>query len=238
MNLDIELPKWPAMAVVGKPVTKEQAEDILIRTDCNFPDFTHAGNNRRTAKEFNEVFGIPMEDLVDLSEKDQNERWKEMMGRVNKAQEISERYKKLRLYYLSNDRIISAYIGGPRGWCDWSGNIYSTNFNIGKWPSIGQVKDEWETILKAFPFLDLKCQLFNGETSEENLQPVVEYVVRKGKVEVVEPKEAIAHPSPTDLGLFIARVHNAIRDYGEQGIQLEEFKEVMKRFKKRHGIED
>ena len=30
---EVELPKWPALVVIGESVTKEQAMEILIRTD-------------------------------------------------------------------------------------------------------------------------------------------------------------------------------------------------------------
>jgi len=48
---DIALPKWPAFVVVGKPVTKEQAMEILIRTDS----LCFSSNDREFDRELNEA---------------------------------------------------------------------------------------------------------------------------------------------------------------------------------------
>ena len=39
--LEIGLPKWPALVVKGKKITKEEAAEILIRTD----DFWFSAND-------------------------------------------------------------------------------------------------------------------------------------------------------------------------------------------------
>jgi hypothetical protein len=47
---NIGLPKWTAFAVVGTPVTKEQAMEILIRTDS----LCFSTNDREFEKQLNE----------------------------------------------------------------------------------------------------------------------------------------------------------------------------------------
>ena len=49
----------------------------------------------------------------------------------------------IELEYLSNHRIVSSWIGGPHGWCNWEGNIGCNNYNIGKHPSCKEVYNEW-----------------------------------------------------------------------------------------------
>ena len=96
------------------------------------------------------------------------------------------------LSYLGNEQIVSSWIGGAHGWCDWHGNIFTNNYNIGKWPSCETVYKEWQIIAKAFPFLNLRSQLLSGETCEDGNQPIIEFAVKGGKVTVKKPKTILA----------------------------------------------
>jgi hypothetical protein len=49
---DLGLPKWPALLVVGKPVTRAQAMEIILRTD----DLYFSSNDRSFDKLLNEYF--------------------------------------------------------------------------------------------------------------------------------------------------------------------------------------
>lgn len=182
--------KWPAMIVKGDNVTVDQATEILIRTDHNAPNFTYAGNNKAFAEKLNELFGI--------REKRDDESFSDYWEVTDK---IRKKYKILSLRYLVNDQIVSSWIGGPHGWCDWDGTIGSQNYNIGKWPSVIEVAEEWEIIAKAFPFLNLQCQLFNGETCEENIAPIILFTVKNGNVLVEDSDEHLDNivDEPFDL---------------------------------------
>jgi hypothetical protein len=118
-----------------------------------------------------------------------------------------ERFSKdigaLDLHYLHNSRIASSWVGGPHGWCDWSGAITSANYNIGKWPSVREVFDDWSAIAAAFPFLRLWSQLYSGETCEDGTTPLVEFVIGEGKATVCRPTERGVSPVGADLSGFV-----------------------------------
>jgi hypothetical protein len=50
-----------------------------------------------------------------------------------------------------------------------------------------EVARDWGAIAKAFPFLELKCQLFDREGCEDGGKPLVEFVVNGGTVTIGEP---------------------------------------------------
>lgn len=175
--LDRGLPKWPAFTVYGKRVTAEQAMEIIIRTDYVFGYISC--NDRDWIRQIARVIGLPLTD--------------DFLGYDDKAlRAFAEKIGHISTEYTSNHRVMSSYIGGPHGWIDWSGNVFCNSYNIGKWPSVEEVFNEWSKIAEAFPYLELTNQLFSGEAgSDEEIHPVVEFEVKGGKVEIKEP--AVAH---------------------------------------------
>lgn len=171
------LPKWPAFTVDGKRVTMEQAREIIIRTDHVF-DYIGC-NDRDWIKQIVRVMGLPKSD--------------DFLGYDDNALDaLSEKIGHIPIEYLANSRVMSSFVGGPHGWIDWSGNVFCNSYNIGKWPSVEEVYDDWSKIAEAFPYLELTSQLFSGEAgSDEEIHPVVEFEVKGGKVEVKEP--TVAH---------------------------------------------
>lgn len=129
----------------------------------------------------------------------------------------------LDLYYLNNHQILSSWIGGPHGWCDWNGNINSSNYNIGKWPSVEDVYNEWVKIAEAFPFLDLRAQLYSGETSDHESEPLVEFTLKHGKVEMSIPSEPLDLPY-FDMSSMFSRFNNR---HSERGCSIETFKTAL-----------
>lgn len=229
---NISLPKWPALVVKGKPVTKEQAMEILIRTD----NLYFSANDREFESKLKEIFyELDWVDRTYGAEDEAIKRklnldpavkhiWNEVWDyKEQKAKDI----KHISLGYLSNSQIISSWIGGPHGWCDWDGNINASNYNIGKWPSVEEVYNEWTQIAQAFPYLDLKAQLFNHEASSpemsDNPGPVIEFTVKNGKVEMSIPSEPLDNP---EFGAndMMARFSNP---YAERGCTIEKFKEAL-----------
>lgn len=232
---EIGLPKWPALVVVGKPVTKEQAMEILIRTDSLWI----STNDREWDKMINEyLFDITIEGnggydsetpaiLKKLGiSNDSSDNW----GKVNEYKDkCLSPLNKLRLSYLSNQRIGSSWIGGPHGWCDWNGNIHSCNYNIGKWPEVKDVYEDWVKIAKAFPFLDLTSQLMSHEAGEESeANPVIQFRIKGGKVTMTIPKKPIAVPSFGTSDMF-SRFNNP---HAERGCSFEQFKKAIDHTKK------
>lgn len=212
------LSKWPALIVVGKPVTKEQAKEIIIRTDSlNF-----STNDAEFSKQLNKiVYDIPSSrwDLNDSICKIHN---LEIMEAFSWQEKKLKSFNLLNLDYLRNHQIVSSWIGGAHGWCNWNGYIGCNNYNIGKYPSVEEVYNEWVIIAKEFPFLNLKSQLLSGETCEENLAPVVEYIIKNGKVKLIEPKEVLNYPNNNLESLF-----RILYPGGERGCTIEQFQEAL-----------
>jgi hypothetical protein len=214
------LPKWPALLVKGEKVTPEQAKEILIRTDS----FSFSSNDHTFSAELNHiVYDVKgkswslHEDLQKHFGFDWNEAW-------NYTEEKQKEVGVLDLQYLHNSQIVSSWIGGPHGWCDWNGNIQTSNYNIGKWPSIEEVYEEWVLIAKTFPFLKLRAQLMNCEACEtdfENPEPVVEFVVENGEVTMIEPQNGQLLVM-TDID-FKGRFLNPL---AERGCTLPQFKDA------------
>jgi hypothetical protein len=204
--------KWPALIVMGKKVTPEQAMEILIRTDS----WWFSGNDHHLEKQLKEIAGLYLD-------KDNCEDWRTAH---DLDQVVKEAHGVLDLEYLTNARIVSSWVGGPHGWCDWNGNIFCNNYNIGKWPSVKEVYEEWEKIAAAFPYLDLRCQLMNCETSEDDPQPVVEFVVFGGKVHLVEP-EALMLPPAFDIAGAALSVFTLSSGQREFGTTIEQFKKAL-----------
>lgn len=190
--LNIGLPKWPAFVVQGNAVTREQAAEILVRTNHWYV----STNDRQWAREVYSIAGISLEEREHYIDVDL-----ESLETFNAAMGV------LRLEYLTNSQIASAYIGGPHGWCSWSGNIGCASYNIGKWPSVRTVLREWTLIAEAFPFLRLRSQLFSGETCEGEARPLVEFEVADGEAKVMRPTGRLLNPESTlerdVLGLFV-----------------------------------
>lgn len=224
---NLDLPKWPALLVVGKPVTREQAMEIILRTD----DLYFSSNDRSFNKLLNEYF-YDIEVIDELYGGENKAIAKKLNIEENeykliwdyKEQKNSE-IKSLDLHYLSNSRIVSSWIGGAHGWCDWGGNIGTSNYNIGKWPSVGEVYNDWVQIAEAFPFLELTSQLLNSEAGDDDTisVPVIEYRIKDGKVEMFNPTELISE-SRFDESIIIRKLTDP---YGERGCTIEMFREAV-----------
>lgn len=183
---NIGLPKWPALVVVGDNVTKDQAAEILVRTQQWMP----FSNDRQWTAEIRLAFDMP--------EADMRAEYAERRAQYDREYAFAKSIGCLGLEYLTNNQIASSWIGGPHGWCDWSGNIGCHNYNIGKWPSVETVHKEWIAIAEAFPYLTLRSQLFSEESGgDEDGRPgvpLVEFFVAEGKAAVVEPGPAMKAP--------------------------------------------
>lgn len=193
---NIELPKWPAMFVCGKSVTEKQAAEVLIRTDFNLPDFNGSCNDQEYIKELNWIFKVPESPRLNDRSDAGKEKWRVSLDKhYVSLSKLREKYKTLDLEYISNHQIASCYAGGTHGWIDWDGDIASNSTNIGKWPSVKEVHEEWIQVAKAFPFLNLRCVLFGGEYCEDNIEPLVEFNIKDGEAvcsdDVDDVKDAI-----------------------------------------------
>jgi hypothetical protein len=209
--LTCSLPKWPALLVVGNKVSPIQANEILIRT----ADF-HFSSNYDVIQDLYDAMGISYT----------NEGgW--LMPNYESLTEARAVLKNLPLNYLHNSQIVSNYIGGPHGWCNWDGVIGCNSYNIGKYPSVAEVFDEWESIAAAFPYLTLKSQLFDGEICGDNIKPLVQFNVDKGTARLTYPEKGLG--TLNNPFSDTSRLFNFIN---EQGVSLVKFKKSLKQVKK------
>jgi len=223
--LNVGLPKWPALLIVGESVTEDQAAEIIIRTG-HWPICI---NDRAWEREVHAILGVvnPYED-VSRDVKSINAlyetftAWKERMGVLD-------------MEYLYNSQVGSAYIGGPHGWCDWRGVIGCSDYNIGKYPDTVEVLHDWQKIAEAFPFLKLKSQLFNGESCESLIRPVIQYNVEGGKVDVVPVEDLKDHPTNNIGPELVAFFTNPLR---ERGCKADVLRRAVQLVRTSRGIEE
>lgn len=225
LELDISLPKWPHMVVAGKAVTKEQAAEIIIRTTSLWFSSNSKSVERELYKIIDKTFSFKYNPKTDGTIFDQEYSIK------NQRNEFLEPYNSLNLGYLGNQRILSCFVGGPHGWINWNGTVGCSSYNIGKWPDAIDVYDDWKTIAEAFPYLNLQCQLMSGESSEDTT-PLIEYIVKEGKVEVRKPTERLISNVPyiDSTEVFIENM-SAPTSVRELGCTYAQFKDALQYLK-------
>ena len=162
------LPKWPQMRVIGKPVTVEQAKEIIFRTDSFLTESSQyaGGNNHRFNEEYRKESGLAS---LDQSDWDADSTIREKLGVLSTN-------------YVSNSWTSCAFIYGAHGWCHPNGNIFYED-NVGKWPSYEELLADWTALAEAFPFLDLHAMFMSGEGCEDSTEFVFGLRVLNGRVE-------------------------------------------------------
>lgn len=228
----IQLPKWSGLLVKGKKVTIEQAKEICIRTNSRWMSSNHRIKN---IEFINALYGVNLKpnenknDLLDAFrlEKTGNHLEYDWEAYDNCIADAEDKYGLLNLDYLENSRVSSCWVSGHHGWCNWDGIIFTREYNIGKRPSVESVYDEWKEIAIAFPYLNLRAQLLDKEIGENDAKPVVEYIVKNGKVKMVVPKALLLEPEPSNLF-----------DRSEIGVSLDYFKDALKYCENIKGIKN
>lgn len=176
-DISVGLPKWPAMFVRGTSISKEQAKEVIRRTDSFFADLWNLTYQNSEVKKLAMQFGFV---------EPPNNDYATMIASREAYGNWLEKWEYIQLDYIRNDWINSFYINGPHGWCRPNGNIDSV-YNVGKWPSIESILSEWAAIAEAFPFLDLRATLCDKEYTEEGIQSLVDIVVNDGCVRLAPP---------------------------------------------------
>lgn len=208
-KLNVGLPKWPQMIVVGQSVTEEQASEIIRRTDSFFVH-GYGGNNRDFERAVRTITGMPP-DFFDRMDEDK-ERPGAFAEIIEQERAWRERWGCIETSYVSNAWIASAFVYGPHGWCHPDGTILHLD-NVGKWPSASSIYEDWLTLVGEFPFLDLSVVLYDGEQGEEEEEKtaVIGFRVKNGAVEIItdDPETALwEHTTPVKL----AQKHGQMRN--------------------------
>lgn len=181
-----ELPKWSQMRVSGKTIEKSQAMEIIRRTDRCFSSYG-IGNDRGLYSAIAKSVGMPYswywnplphDQMMSSIDQEDREKWAADWGYIDG------------LEYVRNDWLTSCFIFGNNGWCHPDGTIRYTH-NVGKYPSVLEIANEWKILLDAFPFLDLSVTLMSGEESEDSIYPLASMDVFDGKVRITNDHDGI-----------------------------------------------
>lgn len=203
------LGKWPRLLVAGAPVTAEQADEVLIRTNC----WHLATNDRDFEKVVAELAGISIGDhgMVD---------WRSV-------RRFEQRHQVLDLRYLQNSRVCSAWVGGAHGWLEWDGTVGCSTWNIGRWPEASRVTRDWMLIAQAFPFLELTAQLVADEGAAD--VPAVQWRVHDGHVDLdAAPTEFIRPTQEIDLRDAVTSISRG-DPFRERGVGRERLEQALQR---------
>ena len=204
------LPKWPQLKLTGKPVTVEQAKDIISRTDYFITGMSQysGGNNRRWNEWAHKA--MHMSPLFELDKHMFGDEQVEGFTRFfyDVRDEIREQLKFVSTEYVTNSWLSCAYVYGPHGWCSPTGQLCFTD-NVGKWPSVEEIFRDLSTIAEAFPYVEMTATLMNAEHSEDVIQPVVTFIVKDGKVVMTDEHDEhhfeVAMPDRSDAAM-VARL--------------------------------
>lgn len=203
-----ELPKWPRLIVLGTKVTEEQAMEIIIRTDSGYL----SSNDKQFCKSLCHAMDVA---------------WEDYHPNYDDMEKFRKKFKVLQLEYMTNDQLTSSYIGGPHGWCQWNGALMTYSYNVGKWPNVAGILNEWNRIADAFPFLELKSQLFDKEACEEGSVPLVEFHVTGGVVHLYEPEAPLLPYELLAEDNMTAVMNRMMSPKGEQGCTIDQFKKAL-----------
>lgn len=186
---DIVLPKWPQMKVIGTPITVDQAKEIIFRTDnfLNYVGRYGGGNDRKFKARFDKNTGYnKLNQFTELPFTDDAPNVRTARYAANMAEDrLYHMLQNIKCEYVVSDFGSTCYAGGPHGWCHSDGTIKFMD-NVGKWPSVSEIHDEWQKIASTWEFLDIYVTLMNKESCEENAQPLVTFHIKDGTVSVYQ----------------------------------------------------
>jgi len=175
--MNYQLPKWPQMFTSGARVTMDQACEIIRRTDSFFRGY--GGNDVAFDERLGARLRMPHRFRWDGSmDSDVHGQWE-------RSRAWERRWGLIETSYVSNDWISCCFIFGAHGWCHPDGVIAYVD-NVGKWPTIDEIAQDWTAVAVEFPFLDLAATLMSGEACEDGTAPVATILVCDGYVEVVD----------------------------------------------------
>lgn len=87
--------------------------------------------------------------------------------------------------YVENSWFSCSFVDGPHGWMHPDGTIGFAD-NVGKWPSVESIYEEWEKIGNAFPQLDLKVTIMSEESCASYASPLVTMELKNSKIRITE----------------------------------------------------
>ena len=181
----IGLPQWTGLLIEGKPVTREQAGEIILRTSR----FSHLTcSDRQWNKEISKILDLASD------HHQRSDFTRDSFGGVESGDSqcghldsLNKRLGVLNLRVLDvNHHMIASMYGlGPHGWIGWDGEVGCHGFNLHAWPVMTEVAIDLSRIAKEWPFLEFRCQLVDRSEGHGFHEPLVEFSVSQGKVKLV-----------------------------------------------------
>lgn len=199
---DVDLDRWNAVYITGQSVSRSTAREILMRTDRNIRSMRLSTNAHEFKAHVSNAFGWSVVqawgDAWHRLSDDERDQFRTITG-ANTPWEIddlfAERVGTIPLSTMETDLLCSCYVGGPTSWITPNGTIFLTDKNLGKWPEVKSIAEDWAALAEKFHELDLVCTVMDGEwCSDERLSPVVQYVVKSGAVTVQPPVMELHDP--------------------------------------------
>lgn len=181
------LGKFPRMLAMGEPLTREQTNEVMMRTN----DWRHVScNDEEWEGQVASILGWfdRFDQLAEAGEcEDSWQGWVHEKYRITR--EYGERIGSLELSYVDNTTVMHVNVDGPERWLEWDGTI-NADWTIGvKYPEIEEITDEWVRVAQAFPFLRMHVQALSCGWGAEGAAPkdtiVAEWFIRDGQVRVV-----------------------------------------------------
>lgn len=206
------LPKWPQMIVTGKSVTSDQALDIIFRTDSFLTDCDEwsGGNAKNFNNWYRDISGL---NNFRIENGGDSIDFKLLRPFWDKREQFLNTLGFISTNYVHNSWGSCAFVFGPHGWCHPNGKIQYSD-NIGKYPSVEEVLEDWTKLAVAFPYLDLNVTLMSGESEDHNF-PVVNIRVLDGIATLEEPNLEV-HTDYSELLGDNLKLMNAISNIAHQ----------------------
>lgn len=186
----LHLPKWPQMLVTGKSLSADQAKEIIRRTDSFFGG--HSGNDHVYNAQVKQALGMPLHPQIPPVGAPTGQYLSDLECYWAQERAFRKRWGYVETEYVTNDWISCSFIYGPHGWCHPDGTIGYID-NVGKWPAIADVLMDWETLARAFPFIQCGITLMSDESFQDDSEPVVSILVEDGQAALVDPLVANVH---------------------------------------------
>lgn len=212
------LGKWPRLIVVGESVTRDQAAQMIMQTSSCY----QGCNDHEWELDVAAVMGL----APPFFSRDANMPVKEVMALDEHDRQVWKDLGNLDLHYCVNDRIMSAYVGGPHGWVAWDGTIGCSSYNVGKWPSEDHLIDDWVRISARFPFLTCGVQ-FIGNEGAGGISLTLD--VQEGSCTIVDASEYLLAPESweeTDMSALIRDLRDGTHRR-ERGCTLDTLQEAL-----------
>lgn len=205
-SFSLPMNKWCKILVVGDPLTREQTNEVLLRTNNSWTGQDDYWNDELAA-----IAGIEL-DQYGYPDWQQYRQATRELGLLN-------------LEYMGNSRIVTSYIGGPHGWVDWRGRVHANSYNVGKNPSEAEIGDELAAIAKEFRYLRMIVQVLTGEDGRE---VAAQWRVADGSAIQVARRRKVTSLAAEDEDTIGEHLFNVLtsRDWGK-GVDAERLREAV-----------